>query len=236
MRWVRKLFLGLLVVGVLAAAWHGRAPLLTALARAWVIEDRLEKADAIVVLGGGESYRPFHAARLYRQGWAPLILIMDITLSPTDELGITPSQRAVTERVLLRHGVPPEVIMAVGQRVGSTYDEALALRDWSAAHHPRKLIVVTELFHTRRCDWLFRKILAQGAQPEAHRTACSPGGPARESHPIENRKSSTGNSPEFLFAPCPHGTYAVTNWWRDEQGLLNFQNEILKYLYYRWRY
>jgi uncharacterized SAM-binding protein YcdF (DUF218 family) len=30
--------------------------------------------------------------------------------------------------------------------------------------------------------------------------------------------------------------YGIDNWWRHEQGVINFQNEIIKYLYYRFRY
>jgi hypothetical protein len=30
--------------------------------------------------------------------------------------------------------------------------------------------------------------------------------------------------------------YARWDWWKTEQGLLAFQNEVLKYIYYRWKY
>jgi uncharacterized SAM-binding protein YcdF (DUF218 family) len=34
----------------------------------------------------------------------------------------------------------------------------------------------------------------------------------------------------------PVRPYAVTNWWLHEEGIIAFQNEILKYAYYRLRY
>jgi len=30
--------------------------------------------------------------------------------------------------------------------------------------------------------------------------------------------------------------YSVSDWWRDEKGVVEFQNEVLKYVYYRFKY
>ena len=30
--------------------------------------------------------------------------------------------------------------------------------------------------------------------------------------------------------------YSATNWWQKEAGLIGFQNEVIKYLLYRWKY
>jgi hypothetical protein len=30
--------------------------------------------------------------------------------------------------------------------------------------------------------------------------------------------------------------YGVTNWWQQEQGVIDFQNEIIKSVYYRLKY
>ena len=43
---------------------------------AWlVVEDPLEKADAIFVLGGTRYERPLEAVDLYKAGWAPRIML-----------------------------------------------------------------------------------------------------------------------------------------------------------------
>jgi uncharacterized SAM-binding protein YcdF (DUF218 family) len=34
----------------------------------------------------------------------------------------------------------------------------------------------------------------------------------------------------------PPVEYSVDDWWRHEQGLIGFQNEVLKYIYYRVKY
>ena len=65
---LRRLLWLLAVCAALAAvAWVYRAPLLIGLGKAWIVDDPLTRADAIVILGGGIETRPFEAARLYRQ-------------------------------------------------------------------------------------------------------------------------------------------------------------------------
>jgi uncharacterized SAM-binding protein YcdF (DUF218 family) len=39
----------------------------------------------------------------------------------------------------------------------------------------------------------------------------------------------------IVHAVTPH-EYALNTWWKEERGLLDFQNEIIKYVYYRFTY
>jgi uncharacterized SAM-binding protein YcdF (DUF218 family) len=190
---------------IVASAWLARAPLLTALARAWIIDDKPQKADAIVVLGGGVESRPFAAAQLYNEGFAPAVLIMDVSLSPTEELGIKDPERDVTRRILTRQGVPEAAIQSVGQSVHNTYEESLAVRAWAQTNDAKRLLITTEIFHTRRVRWLFRK-----------------------------RFRGTGT--EIRVVAAQPREYAATNWWKNEQGLINFQNEWVKFPYYWAKY
>jgi hypothetical protein len=69
----------------------------------------------------------------------------------------------------------------------------------------KSVLIPTDLFHTRRVRWLFRKQLnGTGAQVHVH--AITP------------------------------KEYAASNWWRHEEGLIAFDTETLKYLYYRLKY
>jgi uncharacterized SAM-binding protein YcdF (DUF218 family) len=201
----RRLVLLLAVLLVLlAAAWLGRAPLLTGFARAWTVDDPLAKADAIVIPGGRPDLRAPDAARLYHQGLAPRVLYMDVKLSPGEEMGIVPSEPEQTRRLLLTNNVPAAAIVCIGRAVSNTYDESLAVRDWMAAHGLHSLIITTDLSHTRRVRWLFRKELGPAAQIRVHA--------------VQPRE------------------YALTNWWQHEEGLIAFQNEFLKDLYYHAKY
>jgi uncharacterized SAM-binding protein YcdF (DUF218 family) len=156
--WLRLLLaLFAAVALLLILAYAFRAPLLSGFARAWIIDEPPAKADAIVVLGGGVEYRPFAAAKLYKAGYAPKVLIMDVNLSWTEQRGLQEPERDVTRKILLHEGVPETAIERVGQAIHNTSGESLAVRDWAGAHHAGRLLVTTEIFHTRRVKWLFRK-------------------------------------------------------------------------------
>ena len=47
------------VFALFAVGWSLRGQLLHGLANAWIVQDPVSKADAIVVLGGGMQTRPF---------------------------------------------------------------------------------------------------------------------------------------------------------------------------------
>ena len=182
-----------------------RAPLLTGAARLWIVNDPLEKADAIVVLGGGLATRPFAAARLFRDGYAPRILISRPEASSTDEMGLTTREQDITRQVLIKEGVPAPAITGIGENVQSTYDESLAVRAWLSTNHAARIIIPTDLFHTRRVRWLFRKQLK-------------------------------GTDVAVNVEAVPVRGYTTADWWRHEQGLIAFQNEVVKLAYYWVKY
>src|SRR5262252_6805294 len=105
-RWLRRLrrfAVCLLVFCVLLSAFYLlRSSILSGLASAWIVNDAPQKADAIVLLGGGLETRPFAAAKLYRDGFAPRILIVRARSSPTDDLGLTTREHNVARQVLLK--------------------------------------------------------------------------------------------------------------------------------------
>lgn len=204
----RKLFASILVLLILClSSWLFRAPLLSGLAHFWVISDPLTKADAIVVLGGGVDTRPFEAARLYHEGFAPKILIMQCRTNPTTQLGLTPAESDLTRAVLLKQNVPESAIVIVGHGVTSTYDESVAVRAWiqTNANPIKTIIIPTDSFHTRRVRWLFRRQLKS-------------------------------NSVQILLDPIPGRDYNANNWWLHEEGLIAFQNELIKSVFYHLRY
>lgn len=203
LRWSGATLLAL--CGLALGCYLFRAPLLRTAARAWMINDAPAHADAILVLGGGLEYRPFAAARLYNQGVAPLVLVTQPELPLTARMGLTRPEHIVAREVLLSNGVPASAIQFLGTNVTSTRDEALAFKQWAAQTKAHSVIIPTELFHTRRVRWMFRKAL-RGTDAEVHPVAVDP----------------------------PH--YTATNWWQTEDGLIAFQNEVVKSLYYLTKY
>jgi uncharacterized SAM-binding protein YcdF (DUF218 family) len=205
-RWLRRIA-GCLILGcvLLLVGYVFRASLLTGLAEAWVINDPVTKADAIVVLGGGLENRPFAAARLYHDGIAPMVIYTDVRPGPAEELGITPREAELTHRILLGNGVPETAMRLIGTNVASTYDESRAVRAWVEKSGAKMIIIPTDPFHTRRVRWIFSK---------------------------ELRDSKT----DIHVVPVNPVRYRVDDWWRHEEGVTAFQNEIIKYLYYRFEY
>lgn len=203
---LKRFLLCLAALGsLLAACYLFRAPLLRGAAAAWVTNDHLDKADAIVVLGGGPETRSFEAARLYHQGLAPVILLMNPKLTPSQELGLAPSESELERRILNQKQVPDTNIVTASDIVTSTYEESLSVRKWAKTNAIKRVIIPDDVFHMRRVRWLFCKQLkTAGIQVEVEAV------PVRE--------------------------YALTDWWQHAQGVVAFQNEVLKYAYYRVKY
>ena len=200
----RRIFLPLLAVLAAAAALLARGPLLRAAAHLWITDSLPGPARAIVVLGGGEDYRPFAAARLFHQGLAPVVLVPDVEESPVEQLGLKPSTTQIILGVLRAQGVPDSAVQRIGQKVSSTREEALAVKAWlqspsanSAA--PSCLLIPTDPFATRRTARFFRKTLP-GCDIRVLRT----------------------DPPKF----------DLERWWTQENSLIAFQNEIIKAAFY----
>ncbi len=146
------------IFGILGLIYLLRVPLLIGVAESWIVRENIEKADAIMLLGGGIQTRTFEAARLYHQGYAPRVMVADVKLEPTDGLGVTVPQVELMKQVLLKNGVPPEAITIVGNQVSSTHEEALALRDWVHHSHralsyaPRQLVFPEDVERNRSRD------------------------------------------------------------------------------------
>ncbi|MDZ4346760.1 MAG: hypothetical protein U1E51_30470, partial [Candidatus Binatia bacterium] len=67
---VAALLAGMLLVG------FAHVPILHEVAGFLIIEDSLEPAAAIVALGGEPPFREMQAAKLYRAGWAPKVIVI----------------------------------------------------------------------------------------------------------------------------------------------------------------
>ena len=141
----RILKVALLVIGLGASVWLAREPLLGALADLWIVSDPVTRADAVVVLGGGLTYRPPIAARLYKQGLVRRVLVSDL--------------RESNRAALLKLGVPDAAIEMFGTENRNTADEARALKDWAEHNVGLAFIIPSEIFAARRVRWIFHREL-----------------------------------------------------------------------------
>ena len=106
------------LTGVVVLLGLGFAPLLRVTGSFLVVEDPLRPAAAIVVLGGQTPFREIEAAQLYRDGWAPLIVVVRHEHNPDSNLvhGNRVDARRPWEssrEALMREGVPASAIWAV---------------------------------------------------------------------------------------------------------------------------
>lgn len=134
-----------------------------------VVEDPLDKADAIFVLGGTRFERPLEAVDLFNEGWAPRILLFRV-VKDFGEVELLrrgfdfPLESDVQADALRRMGVPPDRVVVLGEK-DSTKDEAAEIRDRVVAQNWKKIIVVTSKQHTRRARLVVnRRLQGTGAQ------------------------------------------------------------------------
>jgi uncharacterized SAM-binding protein YcdF (DUF218 family) len=136
------------------AAWLG--------ARFLITEAPLEKADAIVVLGGSANYREraHEAARLLAEGRSQRILITNDNMrgpwSSVEQRNPYFYERSVEE--LEKTGVPANTIDVLMTPVGGTHEEAELVKRYATEHGFRSLLIVTSAYHSRRALWTFSRV------------------------------------------------------------------------------
>ena len=114
---------GVLLLGVTLWALHG--PLLRAVARALIVEDALADADALVVVAGGAPFRERAVADLFKQGWAPRVIVSHPVnperVAALVQMGVRPLDvQGESQAALLHFGVPAAALGIISQTAQST--------------------------------------------------------------------------------------------------------------------
>src|SRR5712691_1351127 len=137
-----------------------RRPILRLAAESWIVEDPLDKADALIVLGDDNFYadRATRGAQLFREGKAPVIVASGRRLRPN--AGIA----ELMEHDLVERGVPREKIVRFSHDGDSTLEEAQSLVRIVKERKWRSVIVVTSNFHTRRARYIFLRVFPQSME------------------------------------------------------------------------
>jgi hypothetical protein len=121
-----------------------------------IIQEPLQTADAIVILGGNLPFRSQVAASLYQQGWAKQVWITAPEGAAETEtiknLGLSSvPQQELSRRVLEYFGVPPLAIRTLSPVVpANTTHEIQLIADALRRTGGRRVILVTSKAHTRR--------------------------------------------------------------------------------------
>lgn len=138
--------------------------LLARLGRWLNVAGRLEQpVDAVLVMGGGASTRPFVAIEMAREHLAGKILVNSTERTSEILDGLVPDEQELIRQILLRSGIPDETIVLLTTEVGSTEAEAGVVAQWLRAHPAQRLAVVTSDYHTRRARIMIHRACGRDA-------------------------------------------------------------------------
>lgn len=118
-------------------------------------------ADVVVVPSGQALTRVPKAAELLRAGHSRTLFTA--TVGDVDRtlllMGMRVTDTELLGRLIDRERIPRDTVTII-TGVTSTYEDALAFRDYARAHHVRSAILVTSHLHSRRARWTYRRVLA----------------------------------------------------------------------------
>ena len=145
------------VVGCGLLLWAG------AEAGKWlVVEDPLQPAVAIAVLGGKMPFRAMEAAELYRAGYAPEVWLPGpegpAEHEPITRMGFRPSEPDLYYKVLERLGVPRRAVRVLKPSAKNTRQEMIIISHALREAGGGRVIVVTSPTHTRRARVVWTRL------------------------------------------------------------------------------
>jgi uncharacterized SAM-binding protein YcdF (DUF218 family) len=168
------------------------------LGRWLVVEDPLERTNAIVVLSGRLPIRAVEAASLYRQGYAPQVWLTrpEQPAASLDPMNIRNSgEDFFNSRVLVHEGVPSSAIRVLAPAVNNTADEIRAVAEELTRENGSAVILVTTKAHTRRVRKLWHQL--------------------------------SGGTGRAIVRAAPGDPFDPAHWWRTTTDLFDVLREVL---------
>jgi uncharacterized SAM-binding protein YcdF (DUF218 family) len=126
-----------------------------------VVEDPLDKAQAIVVLSGRIPMRAKEAARLYNAGYAPQVWLTRANepAASLQEMHIAYiGEDFFNSRVLMHEGVPSNAIHILEPSIDNTAGEVRAIAAELEREKGAAVIIITTKVHTRRVRTLWKEL------------------------------------------------------------------------------
>jgi uncharacterized SAM-binding protein YcdF (DUF218 family) len=182
------------VVGLVASA----VIIFVGVGRWLVVEDPLDRAQAIVVLSGRMPMRAQEAARLYNAGYAPQVWLTRAVepAASLQEMHIAYiGEDFFNSQVLMHEGVPSNAIRVLEQPINNTADEIPVIAAELERERGTAVIIVTTKAHTRRVRALWKEL--------------------------------SGGSGRAIVRAAPTDTFAPDHWWRSTGDSLDVVREVL---------
>jgi uncharacterized SAM-binding protein YcdF (DUF218 family) len=165
--------------------------------------DPLQRADAIVVLAGARVDRWLEAVDLFKEGWAPKVVLSPGPISALEvklrgEGLKLPREGDLARDAVVSLGLPAEAVSVMPGGVDNTAAEAAALRRLLPPGSHR-VIVVTSPYHLRRAGYAFRREFAgTGTEIVMHGSRYSEAQPTRWWSRRDDIRYLMSEMPKFL--------------------------------------
>lgn len=148
--------LGILVLVVLIIA--GGYLVLRGAGAYLIIADELQPAQAIVMLSGGDESRMQEALSLYDENYGDVIILTETGRTLENSGSLYSNDIRIQ---LLNNGIPSGNILVTDMQVGSTLDEAYAVKELLTNRQITSAIIVTDSYHMRRMVLIFRSVFGE---------------------------------------------------------------------------
>ena len=123
-----------------------------------IANDALVRADAIIILEGDGLSRISQGARLYKEGWAPLVVISGGVKNPPHS--ITASEMLPH---LIRAGVPEQAV-EVEEKSQNTWEQGIVMMKIAKERGWQSVIIVASHYHQYRAFLTFLRAMQEGGQ------------------------------------------------------------------------
>lgn len=208
----RRIVVASVVVAAVAVGlWMQRDRILTAIGTHVVSAEAPVAADAIVVLAGSLPDRILEAVDLYKEGWAPRIVLTKETGMPGIEVlqqrGVKiPEKHELNISIAEQLGVPREALVVLDGPANSTISEADIVLDWLRNSGSRRALIVTSKMHSYRAGLIYR--------------------------------ARAGSGIEIVSCASRHDPYDPGSWWRSRgyvrRLVFEYQKLVIYWLRDRW--
>jgi uncharacterized SAM-binding protein YcdF (DUF218 family) len=207
----RVLFAAVVVAAVAGGLWMQRERILTAIGRFVVSTEAPVAADAVVVLAGSLPDRILEAVDLYKEGWAPRIVLTKETGMPGIEVlqrrGVKiPEKHELNISIAEQLGVPRAAIVVLDGPANSTISEADIVLAWLRSSGARRALIVTSKMHSHRAGLIYR--------------------------------ARAGSGLEIVSCASRHDPYDPGSWWRSRgyvrRLVFEYQKLVIYWLRDRW--
>lgn len=149
----------IVLVTVTIVFWLVHEPVLRGFGGLLAANDPVGHADVLVVSQASGRAAAFEAARLYRAGTAPRIVLPSWTVDPLDErvrsLGIPfLSIPDLAHAILVKSGVPERSIVQLPDRVDGSDTEVAAVTRYLREAHVASVVYIAPATHVARVRWM----------------------------------------------------------------------------------